>query len=576
MTPKHPSSDGRFPWKAVVLATLAVLLFALLIVSTVQRNYAEPLFIHTTYYFLLVTVVTWAATYLYAARDLSKADVLAWIKDNKAGLLVALLATAIAGLAIHPALRVLSDEANLLGTSKNFFFSKTATFTTTGKYYYDNFWDAGVVIDRRPSLFPFLVSLLHVLRGYSYSNVFLFNLMMFPVFVLVSYRLAKALGGEIFGLAAAVLVACHPITLISMRSGGFDFFATLFVLLVAQSFLAHARKPSAETLAVLWMNLCMFAEIRYETALFVPPTIGLLLAFRLVRLDYLRPFALVYALSPGFLLPRIWQSVLRGNVPEQDPGAITFSVHNFLENSRDYFAPIFSPFNFHPPHSAIVIGLGVVGCVLGLVGCFRRVRARDWQSADLKFGAMVIGWMLLQFVIVFTYVWGRAQHPAASRLVITIDTFFSFPAAWALVQILKRTRPFLTVLVSVAIFAIYLPVASEFRILNELTLTREASTTWRFFESLHEKRVLIIADRPGLYTIMEYGAIDFDSAKQDASLLDSLSRRLYYDIYLVQQIDLGTHKPLPQHDIWPDRSRENLLEFQNDANATVRISRLVR
>ena len=36
-------------------------------------------------------------------------------------------------------------------------------------------------------------------------------------------------------------------------------------------------------------------------------------------------------------LPRIWQAILRGNVPEQDTGAIVFSFGHFLENARDYF-----------------------------------------------------------------------------------------------------------------------------------------------------------------------------------------------------------------------------------------------
>jgi hypothetical protein len=184
--------------------------------------------------------------------------------------------------------------------------------------------------------------------------------------------------------------------------------------------------------------------------------------------------------------------------------------------------------------------------------------------------------MVVQLVIVFTYVWGRAQHPAASRLVIAIDTFFSFPAAWALVRLLKRVRPFMAVLVAAAIFAIYVPVASEFRILNELTLTREAASTWRFFENLHEKRIMIVVDRPGLYTIMEYGAVDFEGARQDPGLVEAWSRHLFYDIYLVQQIDLSTRKPMPQFEIWPERQKQSLLEFQNDANATVRISKLVR
>jgi len=571
------STTNKTPWtpQAIALLVLSALLLTLLGISFARSEYAEPLFIHATYYFLMVLVLCWAGTYLHVARDLRKGAILDWVKENKAGMVVALIVTVVSALAIHPALRVLSDEANLLGTSKNFFFSKTATFTTTGKYYYDNFWDAGVVIDRRPSLFPFLVSLIHVLRGYSFSNVFLLNLLLLPPFVLVAYRLAKSLGGEVVGTVTALFVVAHPITLISMRSGGFDFLAAFFSLLVIKSFLDHVREPSAGALAVLWMNLCMFAEIRYETGLFLPPVVVLLLVFRLVKVSYLRPYRLLYALTPAFLLPRIWQAILRGNVPEQDPGAVTFSVTNFLENTRDYFKPILHPFDFHPPHSTIVIALGLVGAILWLRWLDRRLLSRDLHAPNFKFATMVVCWMLLQFTIVFTYVWGRAQHPAASRLVIAIDTFFSFPAAWMLAVLLKRFRPFVPILVAAGLFAVYLPVASEYRILNELTLTREAATTWRFFESLHENRILVVTDRPGLYTIMNYGAVDFETAKNDPTLIEAHDRHLFFDTYLVQQIDLTTKKPMPQFEIWPDRARQPMIEFQNDANATVRISRLV-
>jgi hypothetical protein len=564
----------RWSPKVIAIIVLALALLALLGISLARPNYAEPLFIHACYYFLLVTVVCWVIAHAYAARGTGWRDVVAWVKDNRAGIVIAFAVTVIAALAIQPALRVLSDEANLLGTSRSLFLTKTATFTTTGKYYYDNFWDQSVVIDRRPSLFPFLVSLVHILRGYNYRNVFLFNLAMLPVFVLVAYRLAKTLGGELVGIVTALLVVAHPITLISMRSGGFDFFTAAFALVVAKSFLDHSRDPSPERLLVLWMNLCVFAEIRYETVLFLPPVTILLLVFRLARWEYIRPFTLLYALTPAYLLPRIWQSILRGNVPEQDAGAVTFSLNNFLENSRDYFKIMLSPFDFRPPHSAVVIALGIVGCVMGLLWCRRQLLARERKQPGLKFATLVIVWMVVQVAIVFTYVWGRPNHPASARLLIAIDTFFSFPAAYALALLLKRWRPFVAVVAAAGLLAVYLPVASEFRFLNELTLTREAATCWRFFEGLHEKRILVVAERPGLYTIMEYGASDFESARNDAGLLDGFSRHLFYDVYLVQQIDLTTRKAVPQNEIWPERSRTPMLEFQNDQNATIRISRL--
>jgi len=562
--------------KNIALVVLPTLLSTLLVISLARREYAEPLFIHTTYYFFLVTVGCWASVHFYAARGLGWPAVVAWAKENWPGIVIAALATLVAALAVHPALRVLADEANLVGTSKNFFTIKAATFTTTGKYYYDNFWDSGVVIDRRPAMFPFLVSLLHIVRGYTFKNAFLFNLIILPIFVLLAYRLAKSLAGEVFGVVSAIFVVAHPITLISARSGGFDFFAAFFALLVIKNFLDHCREPSAEKLAVLWMNVCVFAEIRYETGLFVVPVVALLLLFRLVRLDHLRPYAVIYVLTPAYILPRIWQSILRGNVPEQDPGAITFSFGNFLANARDYLKPILSPFDFHPPHSSVVLALGIVGSILWLRWVDRRLLSANWRSSEFKFAVMVIAWMVMQIAIVFTYVWGRSWHPAAARLVIALDTFFAFPAAYILTLVLKRFRPLVSVVAAAAIFAVYLPVASEYRILNELTLTREAATTWRFLESRHEKRILVVTERPGLYTIMEYGALDFESAKQDPALLSAYDRHLFYDLYLVQHIDLATRKPVPAHEIWPERARQPLLEFQNDGNLTVRISRLAQ
>ncbi len=555
-------------------------LLALLAIGLGDISYAQKLFVHTTYFFLMATLLCWAGTYLHAARDVRRETVVAWAKAHWPGLVIAAAVTVVAALAVHPALRILSDEANLVGTSKNLFASRTATFTVSGKSYYDSYWDIDVAIDRRPALFPFLVSLVHAVRGYSFRNVFLFNLLLLPAFVLVSYRLAKSMGGETsgetFGIVAALLVVAHPITLIAVRSGGFDFFALFFSLLVIKSLLDHLRAPSAGRLAILWMNLCMFAEIRYESALFILPVVALLLVFRLVSWSLLRPYAFVYALTPAYLAPRIWQAALRGSVPEQEAGVVPISLGNFINNAREYFKPVLSPFNDYPAHAGIVIALGLVGCVLWLRSQRRALLRPDWKDPRLRFAAFVSAWMLLQMIVVFSYVWGRAQAPSAARLVIAIDTFFSFFAAWALTVSLRRWRPFVAVLIAAAVLAIHLPIASQHRMLNRLTQTRETATAWRFFDSLHEKRILIVTDRPDLFTIMDYGAMSFEAARQDPFIFEAFSRHLFYDIYVVQQIRLSTQSPLPGYDIWPNRRLETMLEYQNDADVLIRISRLGR
>jgi hypothetical protein len=568
---KPTSKPGKV---AVALVPLA--LVALLAIGLGDLGYAQKLFVHTTYFFLMATVLCWVGTYLHAGRDLRRETIAAWVKDNWPGLVIAAVVTVVAWLAVHPGLWVLSDEADLVGTSKNLFASRTATFTVSGKNYYDSYWDIDVAIDRRPALFPFLVSLVHVVCGYSYKNAFLFNLLLLPAFVLVSYRLAKSLAGETFGIAASLLVVAHPITLIAVRSGGFDFLALFFSLLVIKSVLDHLREPTAASLAIAWMNLCMFAEIRYESALFILPVVVLLLVFRLVDRSLLRPYAFIYALTPAYLSPRIWQAALRGSVPEQEPGVISFSLENFLNNARDYFKPVLSPLNGYPAHAGIVIALGLIGCALWIWSHRRDWRAPDRKDPRLRLAVFVAGWMLLQVIVVFSYAWGQAQAPSAARLVIAIDTFFSFFAAWVLTVSLARWRPLAAVLIAAAVLAIHVPVASQHRFLNRLTQTRETATAWRFFDSLHEHRILIVTDRPDLFTIMDYGAMSFAAARQDAFIFDAFARHLFYDIYVVQQISLSTGSPLPGYDIWPERRLETMLEYQNDADVLIRISRLGR
>ena len=560
----------------LALVVLPAALLLLLLVSITDSTIAQQLFLSTAYYFLMATVVCWVGVYLYAARDARWATIVAWARENWPGLVIALSVTIIAGLAVEPALRLLSDEANLVGISKNLQASKSPTFTVSGKNYYGSYWDVDAVIDQRPILFSFLVSLVHTAVGYSYDNVFVFNLMVLPAFVLVSYRLAKSLGGETLGLVASLLVVAHPILLLSVRSAGFDFLTAFLAVLVIKSFLDFARGRRAEQLAILWMNLCMFAEVRYETALFIPPVIGVLLVFKLVSWRTLRPFAFIYVLTPAFLLPRIWLSLLRGSVPKQAPGTITFSVENFFNNAYEYFQPILEPFRSFPAHSKLLIALGVVGCLAGLRWLFQKIRAGDWKAAELRFAIFVAVWMSLQAVIVFAYVWGRAQYPSSARLVIPIDTFFSFASAWLLTRALQRWRPFLPVLIATAIFVMQLPGAPQSHMMNRLTQTRENATTWRFFESLPDQRILIVTDRPNHFTIMNYGAMSFESAKRDPHLFTALERRLFQDVYVIQQIKLSTNEPFSGYEIWPNRKLEPVLEFQNDADVLVRVSRVAR
>jgi two-component sensor histidine kinase len=235
-----------------------------------------------------------------------------------------------------------------------------------------------------------------------------------------------------------------------------------------------------------------------------------------------------------------------------------------------------SPFDLSLPHASLIITLGVLGCLLWFYWMYKRALPSDRPKAESQFSVIVFAWMACQFVILFTYVWGRPNHPASGRLILAVDVFFSFAAAWAITVGLQKVRQSIPILVCVGLFLMSVPAAAEGRFLNQLTLIRQAAAQWKFFEKIDDKRIMIVTDRPGLFTVMDYGTVEIAAAKQNSELLNELNRRLFNDLYVIQEIDLETKKPKPEFELWPDTPKESLLEFQNDASSMVRISKIKR
>jgi hypothetical protein len=548
-----------------------------------HHNLNEPFFANSAYYVLFVMAAAYCGVLVTGQGSGTSAR--EWLLENRVGIAVTAVIVAVVLFAVAPGYRVLADEANLVGVSKNLFLNRTANFATTGKWYFENYWNLNLTIDRRPALFPFLVSLIHTLRGYHPENAFHTNAIIFALLVFSSYRLAKMLNGELFGVAAAILVASHPNTLVAARSAGFDLLSSLMLLIVVKSFIEYANQTTPKRLAVLSLNLCVLAHVRYEGWALLITALIALLAMRMLRRSQVQGYGLLYSFIPIFLLPRYWQAVAKAHDAEQPMSVSLFSISNFIHNSREYLRLVLRPLEVAGAHSPLVIVLGLGGLILvvsSVVGNLNSLRRLSLNTKYTIFTAALFG---LEMVIAFSYTWGKSLHPASARLFIWLDTFVAINAAWFLTVVGRRLKvpvAFLgrrsgapvAVLTCLVLFAVYLPAASEARFINSLILTRQAARTWDFFGKLGEKNILIMTDRPGLYTIMDYGALDISSASSSRDPLFELSRHLYNDVYLVQEVDLNTHKPLAAFDVWTDVPKETALEFQNTDSTSIRIARV--
>jgi len=73
---------------------------------------------------------------------------------------------------------------------------------------------------------------------------------------------------------------------------------------------------------------------------------------------------------------------------------------------------------------------------------------------------------------------------------------------------------------------------------------------------------------------LNYGAVDIPYARRNANLLwREFNQHLYSAVYIIQYIGCATNMPLPGEKL--DWSMATELEFQSDAAAFVRISRLL-
>jgi len=541
----------------------------------------EPFFVHGAYYALFGLSLAYVGVRLHGLGDVAQSR--DWLKEHLPGLVAAAVITTIVVLAVPAGFRVLADETNLIGVSKNLFFHRTADFVVTGKWYFENYWSLDRATARRPILFQFLVSLVHVVRGYDANNGFYLNALVFACFVFSSYRLAKSLGGQTLGLVAAVLVAAAPNVLVVTRSAGFDLLATYLLLLVVSSFLDYLRAPTPRRLALVVLHLCLLTHVRYEGVGLLIVAIVVLAALRVLKPANLRGYGWLYSWLPLCLLPRYWQAIAKADDAEQPLSASLFGTSYFAQNVGELLQPLKKPFEANGPHASLVILLAGSGCALLLVRLFQRARARTLTRTGVYFSLFVLALVSAEAAVCFLYNWGHPQHPASARLFVWFDALTAFCAAYCLFWIgrlltttasgvRRLSSALVPMFLSAMLFAMHVPAASEGRYINALVLTRSAAESWRFFESLGDKRILVLSDRPGLFTVMDYGASHITNA--DRGPLLELSRHLYQDIYLVQEVDLATHEPKPKFDPWPDVAKETVMEFQCSATDSIRIAKV--
>jgi hypothetical protein len=185
----------------------------------------------------------------------------------------------------------------------------------------------------------------------------------------------------------------------------------------------------------------------------------------------------------------------------------------------------------------------------------------------------------LDLIIVLSHYAGAYASHTNARYYLPFSVACALVPLFWLETVSEETRSALStplLLGSIALFALYHPIAVEGRFINQLGPNLEIYFAHDYLEKTYpDKNVLVIAEWPTEYTALEYGAMSFYTANAAVPrVLAGLERHLYHDIIVVQQIPFATQAPVPEEALSPAYALETVSEYETAEDRYIRISKV--
>jgi hypothetical protein len=353
-------------------------------------------------------------------------------------------------------------------------------------------------------------------------------------------------------------------------SGGFDVLNSAFFVLIMAIAYYFIKHPSSRGFCFLIASLLVFSNIRYESITFL--VILPVLCIRRIKWQYIKDGAYLWFLTPLVNLPYLWQRILKTDAYQNPEGTPVFSANLLLGNLVKFFKNLIDV-KYFLPYAGI---LSIISMLIFVYLFFVILKRRKQLQGHQFYSVFVISASVLASTLIyFTHFFGDYIHPSSARLFITLSIAFALaPIA------LKIFKPnFMSsralLVISVIFFLFYHPIAVEGRFINALMGNRRTEHCIDFVTKIGDKNILIITERPGQFTALGYGAINFAYAnKYKENTMREVKRHLSSRIFVFQDIMYDGYKPTETTALHPDFKLKTLYEVQNSATEFLRISEI--
>jgi hypothetical protein len=265
-------------------------------------------------------------------------------------------------------------------------------------------------------------------------------------------------------------------------------------------------------------------------------------------------------------------SALNGGDPED---TVAFSAKFFFKHLKAFFHYWF---DFKLRGYPTNLGISIFA-IFGLALLTVKAVNQEGPNRQLTRWALGLGGLaILPFLVIHLsyYNGDLREQPAMHRIGLSYAPACAFLAAYFLWRFFHWTnRGLFAPGVLFLLLLLGLSTASRNPLGRTLVLFREYKEFLSFLDQHPPRGTLLVADRPGMFTVHGYGAIGFETFSKNANEWRSnLERHLYQQILVEQQVFYDKTKP-PTPAIPDGFTLETLHEFQNDSEYFIRYSKLI-
>lgn len=364
-------------------------------------------------------------------------DIYSRVRPHRFGICVALIMSIWLHVHERPGYKILFDEYVICDVALNLHLEQDAAHSI--RYPIDSGRASGLVqtVDKRPNLFPFMLSVVHGLFGYSSSNVFWLNGVCSFVLLLLVYGCSVMLGGVHIALVVTMLFGSLPLVAVSANSAGYEVLNLCFIAMTLFFSLFYLRSGGNRFLNPMVLSSVMLANCRYESVVYIliPVAAFFINGFKTKRLVITR----MAAISPLFLFPpMLSHRVFWGN-------------EVFFQTTRDNFMSLFHlRTNFveaivylldwkgEYTNSALFSVFGILALLHLVFGSWMYVvKRRSSETLHMVIFAGLVGFNTMLALSMF---WGDWKDPMTSRFSLPLHLLFCYAIAWSGVTLSVSSR----------------------------------------------------------------------------------------------------------------------------------------